>query len=106
MAEVIWRYRPCASGPAYSIGYREPSLVFLTETGLRLTDPETALAAFARDPGAMLLIEDRWSRQLSEKMPAAVTRARLAYFNYNRGKTEVAALLTSDDPRWLACADP
>ena len=106
MAEMIARYRPCATGPAFSIGYREPSLVFLTETGLGLTDPETALAAFTNDPGAMLLIEDRWRDMLGEKIPPSVTRERLAYFNYNRGKTEAAALLTSDDPRWDACAKP
>ena len=102
LAELIGGLRPCASGPAYSIGYHEPSLVFLTETGLRMNDREGAMAALANDPGTMVLVEDRWIRIIGE-MPPSVTRATVTYFNPNRGKMATARLLTPDHPRWEAC---
>ena len=106
MAERLMQYRQCASGPAFSVGYREPSLVFQTETGIRMSEPEEALEALANDPGALVLIEDRWAAALAERIPHVVTRERFGYFNYNRGKTEGAALITPEDPRWEACAGP
>lgn len=102
MAQSLAQYRPCASGPAFSVGYHEPSLVFLTETGIRMADPEGAMKALANDPGAMVLITKRWERILQD-IPPSVPRATFRYFNYNRGKTETATLLTRDDPRWSAC---
>ncbi len=105
LARLIAQYRPCASGPAFSVGYHEPSLVFLTETGLRLAEPEAAVAALRDDPGAMVLVEDRWREILGEAAFAGnVVRAEVSFFNYNRGKAATARLLTPDDPRWDACA--
>ncbi len=103
MARLIAQYRPCASGPAFSIGYHEPSLVFLTETGIRMSDPEGAIAALKNDTGTLVLIEDRWREILAESLPDAVVRARVSYFNYNRGKLQGADLITPDDARWAAC---
>ncbi len=105
LARVIAQFRPCASGPAWSVGYHEPSLVFLTETGIRLDDPGGAVAALRDDPGALVLVEDRWREILGDAAFAGtVVRAELSYFNYNRGKAATARLLTPDDPRWAACA--
>lgn len=109
MAVAAAQWRPCASGPIYSIGYREPSLVFLTETGTKLAQPKQAVEALRHDPGAMVLVESRWREHLDKAMgaapPALVERAAIAYFNYNRGKRETAVLLTGDTPRWCACAE-
>ena len=104
MAAMIEQFRPCASGPAFSVGYHEPSLVFLTETGIRMADPQGAIEALDSDPGALVLIEDRWRAILGEHLPDAVVRGRVLYFNYNRGKLQGADLITPDDPRWQACS--
>ncbi|MEM0988774.1 MAG: glycosyltransferase family 39 protein [Pseudomonadota bacterium] len=105
MAAVLAQYEPCASGPAFSVGYHEPSLVFLTRTDIRMADPPGAMAALAEDPGAMVLIEGRWQQVLDGSIPPSVVRAEISYFNYNRGKSETAQLLTPDHPRWDACLD-
>jgi len=102
LAALIKQYRACASGPAYSVGYHEPSLVFLTETAIRIAKPEAAIEALANDAGAMVLLEDRWRKILGE-IPPAVSRGTISYFNVNRGKFATARLLTPDDPRWAAC---
>jgi 4-amino-4-deoxy-L-arabinose transferase-like glycosyltransferase len=105
LARAIAQYRPCASGPAWSVGYHEPSLVFLTETGIRLDDPGGAVAALRTDPGALVLVEERWREILGQDAFAgAVVREEVSYFNYNRGKATTARLLTPDDSRWDACA--
>jgi 4-amino-4-deoxy-L-arabinose transferase-like glycosyltransferase len=105
LAGLIAQYRPCASGPAISVGYREPSLVFLTETGLRLASPQEADAALRSDPGALALVEEPRRAEMERQVfEGAVVRARVSYFNYNRGRATTAALVTPDDPRWLPCA--
>lgn len=105
LAAMIAEYRTCASGPAISVGYHEPSLVFLTETDIRLGDTDAAAAALRDDPGALVLVEERWRDRIGEAVLAGtVERARASYFNYNRGKAETAYLITPDDPRWQACA--
>ena len=103
LAAAIAPWRPCASGPVHSIGYHEPSLVFLTETEARIGKIDETLAAFGTDPGTMVLLEVRWHTILGERTPQGVERAVVSYFNYNRGKFETARLVTSDDPRWEAC---
>lgn len=108
IAEAAAQWRPCAAGPLISAGYREPSLVFLTETRTQLAAP-SVVAERLSEPGALLLIEERWwpliAPSLPDGRPELIPRAELSYFNYNRGKTETATLYTSDDPRWDACAN-
>jgi 4-amino-4-deoxy-L-arabinose transferase-like glycosyltransferase len=104
IAALTAQYRACASGPLHSIGYREPSLVFLTETTTDLTGSATAIPALTSDPGAMVLIESRWRDILGQKFPDGVVRGTVEYFNYNRGKFETADLVTQDDSRWDACS--
>ena len=77
LAALIAQYRPCASGPAYSVGYHEPSLVFLTETGIRLGRPPACRGArCATDPGALVLVEDRGAQALGPEAFAGTRRAR------------------------------
>ncbi|MEO1457068.1 MAG: hypothetical protein AAFV49_05795, partial [Pseudomonadota bacterium] len=100
-------WRACAEGPLVSLGYREPSLVFLAGTETRLATPEEAAEALAVSPGTLLLLERRWADRLAEARgpdaPALLPRGEARYFNYNRGKPETATLLTVDDPRWAPC---
>ncbi|MEM0923903.1 MAG: glycosyl transferase, partial [Pseudomonadota bacterium] len=109
IADAAAQWRPCASGPLITAGYREPSLVFLTETRTDRATPRE-VAALLSDPGALFLIEPRWwpliEPHLSGPRPDLIARAEFRYFNYNRGKTETAILYTSEDPRWLPCILP
>ncbi len=107
IAALAEPWAPCASGPLVTAGYREPSLVFLTETGTRLATPPEAARLLAEEEGTLMLLEDRWKRLMARYAPLPddlVERARLEYFNYNRGDYETAAIVTRDDPRWEACA--
>ena len=86
---------------------------FLTIAGAELSPgevvlatPEQAARALATDPGTLMLLEDRWKPLLErhwDSPPRLVERARLSYFNYNRGDMETAAIVTPEDPRWAAC---
>ena len=109
IAALAAPWMPCASGPLISAGYREPSLVFLAGTGTRMPGPGEAARRLAEDPGALVLVEDRWlMRHLrpawSDAPPELIERGRLFYFNYNRGSFETARLWTRDHPRWAPCA--
>ncbi len=107
IAAIAEPWRACASGPLITAGYREPSLVFLAGTDTHLATPAEAALALDTDPGALVLLEDRWRPLLMQHWlaePRLIERGRLIYFNYNRGKLESAALVTPDDPRWEACA--
>lgn len=107
IAALAAPYRACASGPLITAGYREPSLVFLTETGTRLGTPPEVARALTDDPGALVLLERRWLRLLDRhwaSRPELIERGELRYFNYNRGSFEDAVLVTRDDPRWEPCA--
>ncbi|MGF1447545.1 MAG: ArnT family glycosyltransferase [Pikeienuella sp.] len=100
-------WMPCASGPLVTAGYREPSMVFMTDTATLLATPPEAARVIAEEPGTLMLLEDRWKRFMAAYAPLPddlVERARLEYFNYNRGDYETAALVTRADPRWDACA--
>ena len=102
MAKLIGKYRACATGPAFTIGYNEPSLVFLTETALRTAQPGPALKALRDDPGTLLLIEDRWI-DIVGPLPPHVVRDSVTYFNPNRGRFATTRVVTQDHPRWTAC---
>ena len=102
-------WRACAGGSLVSAGYREPSLVFLAGTRTRMPGPGEAARILAREPGALVLVEDRWLETHLRPAwggdpPDLVARAELSYFNYNRGSFETARLWTREDPRWAPCA--
>ncbi|MEM6548996.1 MAG: glycosyltransferase family 39 protein [Pseudomonadota bacterium] len=109
IAALTAEWQACASRPLMSLGYREPSLVFLNGTETALTDRIAMARALETDLGAMALVEDRWRADLdaswSGTPPSLIERGHVFYFNYNRGKTETARLLTPDHPRWNACAE-
>lgn len=103
-AQAPWE--ACASGPAASAGYREPSLVFLTDTALGMPETGDAAARLAADPGALVWVEERVRADLDAALPTGtglVTRATVEGFNYNRGRMTRIDLLTPDDPRWETC---
>ena len=109
IAEMAAPWEDCASGPLVSAGYREPSLVFHAGTETELPPPQRTARLLATDPGALVLVEDRWMERWlrpawGEDAPALIERGRLDYFNYNRGSFETARLWTRDDPRWAPCA--
>ncbi len=107
IAEAADPWRSCAEGPLVSAGYREPSLVFLTETGTELASPEMTAQHLRNGDNRVFVIEDRWwpliDAQLPDGRPELTERAQLSYFNYNRGNYETARLWTNTDPRWDAC---
>ena len=49
-------YRACATSPLVTVGYREPSLVFLSGTGTRLDTPEQAAGRLAGNPGTLVIV--------------------------------------------------
>ncbi len=106
LAAETAKWRSCASGPAETVGYREPSFVFLTETGLGMPTPEEAAAHLRDDTGTMVWIEERFRPALDAHLtdgPDLVTRSDVTGFNYNRGKMTRILLLTRDDARWEPC---
>jgi len=59
IAATVARVSPCPAPDLVSTGYDEPSLVFATDTGIRLADPRSA-ADFLGGPGCRLaLVEAR-----------------------------------------------
>lgn len=106
LAALAAPWMPCATGPLISVGYREPSLVFLTATDTWLATPDQAAAALRADPGRLALVEDR----LRPAFDAALGPVRLvergahAYFNPNRGSWETARLVMPIEGPWRACA--
>ncbi|MEM8793319.1 MAG: glycosyltransferase family 39 protein [Pseudomonadota bacterium] len=107
IAAEVAQWRPCAAGPPITIGYREPSLIFRTETGTAVANPVTGAEMLIAERERLFLIEDRWwglmAPTLGDNRPELVERAVVSYFNYNRGKTETTRLFTPPGARWDAC---
>lgn len=107
IAEAAGKWRGCAEGPLVAAGYREPSMIFLTETGTLGASPEQTAELLRNGAQRTFLIEDRWwpliDPLLPDGRPELIERDMLTYFNYNRGDYEVARLWTTPDPRWDAC---
>ena len=77
--------------PIVSTGYHEPSLVFLTETGIDLAkDGETAADFLAANPTGVALVEERqiegFLRRAGQKGLRPVRKWTLNGFNYSRGQ--------------------
>ncbi|MEM9370387.1 MAG: glycosyltransferase family 39 protein [Pseudomonadota bacterium] len=107
IAEVAAGWRSCAEGPLVSAGYREPSLIFLTETGTLGASPEQTAQLMRDGAHRLFMVEDRWwpliDPLLPDGRPGLVERGEIRYFNYNRGDYEIARFWTTDDPRWQPC---
>jgi 4-amino-4-deoxy-L-arabinose transferase-like glycosyltransferase len=80
----------CAAPRYVSAGYNEPSLVFLTDTGIDLVDGGTAAAAFAAPGCAIAFVEQRQEAAFvtgiarAAEKPALLTRVR--GININSGR--------------------
>ncbi|GJD48481.1 Undecaprenyl phosphate-alpha-4-amino-4-deoxy-L-arabinose arabinosyl transferase [Methylobacterium crusticola] len=91
---------PCPGPEVATLGYREPSLVFLTGTDLRMLDSGAEAAAFLARGGCRLLyVEDRHAAPFAAAAAAAAATAagaagaappravgRVTGFNINGGK--------------------
>ncbi|HEV7335835.1 MAG TPA: glycosyltransferase family 39 protein [Bosea sp. (in: a-proteobacteria)] len=90
LAEAV-RSVGCAAPKVMTVGYREPSLVFLVGTDLAMGYDGAAAAAFLREPGCRVaLVEQRVSQGFAEGIAGISPAPRLATtiqgFNLNGGK--------------------
>lgn len=81
----------CPNPQVITVGYREPSLVFLVGTDLRMGADGTAAAAFLREPGCRVaLVEGRFLDGFRQALAASGQNPRLlttiSGFNLNGGK--------------------
>jgi 4-amino-4-deoxy-L-arabinose transferase-like glycosyltransferase len=85
------RAAPCAT-PAYvSAGYNEPSLVFLTDTEIDLTDGASAANSFARPGCRIAFVESRQEAAFKAALLGVAgkpaLRTRVGGININSGRT-------------------
>jgi 4-amino-4-deoxy-L-arabinose transferase-like glycosyltransferase len=100
LAEVV-RGASCEEPQVGSLGYREPSLVFLVETGLELLETGAEAAQFLQSrPCSIVFVERRFEESFRAEAarlhvePALFTR--IAGFNINSGRRlELAAYAVS-----------
>lgn len=98
LAEVA-RAVGCADPAVITVGYREPSLVFLTGTGLAMAPDGAAAAAFLTQPGCRVaFVESRFASGFQAAIAQAGTKPRLLTtlhgFNLNGGrKLEIAVFV-------------
>lgn len=90
LAEAV-RAANCPNPAVMTVGYREPSLVFLVGTDLRMGYDGAAAAAFLREPGCRVaLVDGRSVEGFRQALAAAGQAPRLvtsiAGFNLNGGK--------------------
>lgn len=90
LAETV-RALNCSNPQVMTIGYREPSLVFLVGTDLRMGYDGAAAAAFLREPGCRVaLVDNRAAESFRQALAAGGQTPRLATviqgFNLNGGK--------------------
>ncbi|MGO4673017.1 ArnT family glycosyltransferase [Bosea sp. 2YAB26] len=90
LAEAV-RAVGCADPAVMTVGYREPSLVFLTGTDLAMGPNGAAAAAFLKEPGCRIaLVEKRFEAEFHAGVAAAGITPRLVTsipgFNLNGGK--------------------
>ncbi|KMO12302.1 ArnT family glycosyltransferase [Methylobacterium platani] len=80
---------PCPSPKVATLGYREPSLVFLIGTDLAMLDSAEEAAAFLTAGGCRLVyVEDRFAKAFADAEAGAAPRpvGRVTGFNINGGK--------------------
>jgi 4-amino-4-deoxy-L-arabinose transferase-like glycosyltransferase len=100
LAEAV-RASGCADAPVMTVGYREPSLVFLVGTDLRMGYDGAAAAAFLREPGCrVVLIDGRSAEGFRQALSASGQVARLVTtiegFNLNGGKRIAMSVYVRD----------
>ena len=91
---------PCESPQVATLGYREPSLVFLTGTNLDMVETGAEAAAFLRSGGCrVVFVEKRFEgefRAENERLKQQpVLSTRVQGFNINSGRrVDIAAYAT------------
>jgi 4-amino-4-deoxy-L-arabinose transferase-like glycosyltransferase len=108
MAEAAAPFDSCRTGPLATVGYREPSFIFATETATRLIDAEQAGRELAEGSLQMVWVMDRLRPAFDEGTQLAQDSIRelaaVEGFNYNRGKPFTTRLLArSGDPSLDGC---
>jgi 4-amino-4-deoxy-L-arabinose transferase-like glycosyltransferase len=98
LAEAV-RSVGCTDPAVITVGYREPSLVFLVGTGLAMGGDGSAAAAFLAQPGCRVaLVEARHAAAFQAALPASGVTPRLVTtirgFNLNGGRRLEIAVLT------------
>jgi 4-amino-4-deoxy-L-arabinose transferase-like glycosyltransferase len=90
LAETV-RAVGCAEPAVITVGYREPSLVFLTGTDLAMAPDGAAAAAFLNQPGCRIaFVESRFAGDFQAAITQAASKPRLLTtlrgFNLNGGR--------------------
>ena len=94
---ALVRAAPCPNPEVATLGFREPSLVFLVGTKLDMVETPQEAAAFARAPGCRVtLVEGRFGPGFRDALAADAGRVetvgRITGFNINSGRrTEIGA---------------
>ncbi len=83
-AQLVAPYRATCQGPVASIGYTEPSLVFLLGTDTKLLATENDLPPPSPDQPCQLVL---WAQKPTESLPMrGEVLGKITGFNYSRGK--------------------
>ena len=89
VAEAVERIDPERTRPVASVGFHEPSLVFLLGTGTELVNPPRGAALLAKGD-ALVAVSSRESEAFANVLKtsgiAAHEEARVSGFNYSRGR--------------------
>ncbi|WP_339948473.1 glycosyltransferase family 39 protein [uncultured Albimonas sp.] len=110
MASAAAPFEACVGRPADTQSYREPSLVFLQGTGVRLLQPAEAADSLRDDPAPLVWIEDRRRDQLDQALnptgeappPALRELTSVTAFNPNRGGVTTLRLFTREGAELFA----
>lgn len=95
------RVKHCEDSRLISVGYSEPSLVFLSDTNTGLMKPRQAARALAEDPCVVVAVEKSRRRALFKRLPEGrdgLERvARVRGLNYSKGEDRVMLLFRARD---------
>jgi 4-amino-4-deoxy-L-arabinose transferase-like glycosyltransferase len=97
IVDAVREHRPCDTSVLASVGYHEPSLVFMAGTTTMLTDTDGAARHLLADPAcamALVPVEDgtRMENLLSQAGKTAARLALIDGINYSSGDTLSLAL--------------
>ncbi len=77
-------------GSLLAVGYREPSLPFLTGTNTRMTEAEEAARLFESGAYRYLLLEERDKQRFEQLAPGRLAQLKLLKsfdsYNYSKGR--------------------